>query len=267
MRTFVAITGGLDSTYLLWKLLTQTSDEITAVNFDTSNTERRIFQKYDVRVLNGAITDMNESDKVIQIVDWLQNNVRQFTFSKEPLSTLYMDRDINMPNNPASYLARYAVNKINNNEIDRVCYSHEWENDGYGNGGTVGRNRKQGVWTALDFFKASATRGKIEFTLLDMDYNQAYALAEMPKDLLKLVLYPVRSEEFKNRKTSWFKNQLNQGKTPAEAGVIAKDKCTLPDGKWHSMKYWIMGYEPTDQTIWDMPTWPSSYEVPSSGSP
>ena len=73
---------------------------------------------------------------------------------------------------------------------------------------------------AFEIFKTEATRGTLEFTLLDMDYNQAYAWAEMPKDLMKIILYPARPTEFKRLKTSWYKNQLNQGKTPAEAGAI-----------------------------------------------
>ena len=264
MKILLALSGGLDSAYLLWKKLTQTDDEITVVHFDMSNTEERILIKYDARAFPKEDATLEHSDKVFEIVNWMQNNVRQFTFIKEPLSAEFMSKDINLPNNPASYLTRYALNKINNNEIDCICLSQEWDNDGIHNGGTVGRSRRPGTWVALEVFKANATRGKIEFTLLDMDYNKAYALAEMPKDLLKIILHPIRPRSAKQATMYWYRKQLNEGKTPAEAGEIAKAKCIQPNGKWMSMSGWVMNEPSNERNTWDMPTWPSSYTVPSS---
>ena len=262
MRTLVSLSGGMDSTYLLWKLLSETTDEITAINLDWANTDPYLRGKYDLRSFTPEDWTFDHSDKPQTIAAWLKANVRDFTTVTEPMVSEFMSKDINFPNNPPSYLTRYAIKKINNNELDRICLSNEWENDGMANGGTVGRNRRPGAWVAYDTFVATATRGSIEFTLLDMDYNQAYALAEMPKELIDLVRYPKTLNKAKANKTSWLKRQLNEGKTPAEAGAIAKTKCMLPNGKWHSMKSWVVGEEPNDSNTWDVPTWPSSYTVP-----
>lgn len=263
MKTLVTITGGMDSAYLLWKLLTQTSDEITAVNFDIGNSDQYLFQKYDLRGFTQEDANMAQSDKVIEVITWLKNNVRDFTFVREPLSAEYMTKSLQFPNNTQSYVTRYALNKINTGVLDKLCSSSEWENDGFSFGGSVGTSgQRPGCWTALDIFKESATRGTLEFTLLDMDYNQAYALAEMPKALIDIIRYPIRPTRFKAAKTSWFKKQLNDGKTPAEAGAIAKANCTLPDGRWFTMKAWVLGEQPNSTNTWNMPTWPSSYTVP-----
>jgi hypothetical protein len=262
MKTLVPFTGGMDSTYLLWKLLTETSDEITAVNFDIGNTDPYLRGKYNLRSFTPEDFRLEQADRVINIAIWLKQNVRDFTFVKEPISKDFLAKDLALPNNTAGYFARYAIPKINNGDFDRMCLSHEWDNDGLSNGGTIGTMRRPGAWVAHELFVANATRGSIDFTLLDMNYNQAYALSEMPKHLVDLVRYPKIANPLKAKKTSWFKGRLNEGKTPAQAGDIAKAKCTLPNGKWFSMRYWVEGLEPTDQNTWDVPTWPSSYTVP-----
>ena len=63
MKTLVALTGGMDSTYLLWKLLSQTSDEITAINLDVSNTDPYLYKKYDFRSFTPEDWRLEVSDK------------------------------------------------------------------------------------------------------------------------------------------------------------------------------------------------------------
>jgi hypothetical protein len=262
MKTLVTLTGGMDSTYLLWKLLTETSDEISAINFDLGNTDQSLFLNYEIRTFAREDFSPDQVGKLTAISSWLNENVRNFTFIQEPIVEELLAQDPMLPNNTAGYFARYAIPKINNFEFDRICLSHEWENDGFGNGGTIGETRRPGSWVARELFIANATRGSVEFTLLDMDYNQAYALAEMPKELIDLVRYPKTSDKLKSDKTSWFKKQLNEGKTPAEAGATAKANCMLPNGKWYSMRSWVAGQQPNELNTWDVPTWPSSYTVP-----
>ena len=263
MKTFVSLSGGMDSTYLLWKLLSETTDEITAFYVDLSNLDLRTRIKYDIRSFTFDEGSEANREKIDAITAWLKANVRDFTLMIEPISAEYMVRGIGFPNSPPAYITRYAIQHINDGTYDRLCMSNEWENDGGANGGTV-TNRRNGAWVAHEIFTAQAQRGRIDFTLLDMDYNQAYALSEMPQELRDLV-WDSQDQSLKSMKRHYFANLLQEGKTPAEVGQIAKAKCILPDNKWHSMKFWVMGAEPTDATTWDMPTWPSSYEVPSSG--
>jgi hypothetical protein len=263
MKTFVSLSGGMDSTYLLWKLLSETTDEITALHVDLTSLAPKLIQKYDIRSFSFEEDAAANLTKINEITAWLKTNVRDFNLIIEPISTDYMVRGIGSPNNPPAYITRYAVQHINDGTYDRLCMSNEWENDGAAHGGTV-TTRRNGAWVAHEIFMAQAQRGSIDFTLLDMDYNQAYALSEMPQELRDLV-WDSQDQSLKSMKRHYFANLLQEGKTPAEVGQIAKAKCILPDNKWHSMKFWVLGQEPTDATTWDMPTWPSSYEVPSSG--
>ena len=263
MKTFVSLSGGMDSTYLLWKLLSETTDEITALYVDLTDLEPLTRQKYDIRSF--AFEEDGEASraKVEAIVAWLKANVRDFNLIVDPISTNYMVRGVGSPNNPPAYITRYAVQHINDGIYDRLCLSNEWENDGGANGGTV-TTRRNGAWVAHEIFVAEAERGRIDFKLLDMDYNQAYALSEMPESL-RSVVWPRPDLSIKSKKRMYFRKLLLEGQTPQEIGAEAKAKCMLPNGKWHIMKFWVLGQEPTEATTWDMPTWPSSYEVPSSG--
>jgi hypothetical protein len=263
MKTFVSLSGGMDSTYLLWKLLSETTDEITALHVDLGGLYVRTRIKYDIRSFAFDEDATDNLAKVEAIATWLKANVRDFNLVIEPISTDYMVRGVGSPNNPPAYITRYAVQHINDGTFDRICLSNEWENDGAANGGTV-TTRRNGAWVAHEIFVAEAQRGRIDFTLLDMDYNQAYALSEMPESLRSIV-WPRPDLSNNSKKRMYFRKMLLEGKTPQEIGAEAKAKCMLPNGKWHSMKFWVSGQEPNDFTTWDMPTWPSSYEVPSSG--
>lgn len=264
MKSFVSLSGGIDSTYLLWKLLAETSDEVTAFHIDLTNVDHSFKIKYDTRSFDFHLTEDATSKVVNSIVAWLKQNVRDFTFLSEPMNEQYLVPDWNVPNNPPAYILRYAIDKINSNQIDRVCLSSEWENDGGANGGTV-TTRRTGAWVAHEFFLEKATRGRIDFTLLDMDYNQSFALAEMPQALQNIILSSRSEEHYKSIKTKYFQELLAEGKTPKECGDIAKARCILSNGKWLSMKHWLTNSDATDKDAWDMPTWPTSYEVPSSG--
>lgn len=258
MKTFIPFSGGLDSTYLLWKILSETNEEVTALSIDMAATNPRVFLKYDARSFSMYDANSGAIDRVQKIKEWLSKNVRDFNLIIETIDTQYFVRDINTPNSTPSYFTRYAAPRLNDGTFDRICLSHEWDNDGFANGGSIGLKRRPGSWVAYDIFPQVATRGRLEFTLLDMEYNQAYALSELPKDLLNIVRDPNLSEDKKKLKQAWFEKQLSEGKTPKEAGEIAKAKCMLPDGKWHSMRYWVTGADPTPETVWNMPIWPTS---------
>jgi hypothetical protein len=221
--------------------------------------DRRVRQKYDIRSFAFEEQGRENLAKVEAIATWLKTNVRDFNLVVEPINTDYLARGIGVPNNPFSYPTRYAVKHINDGTYDRICHSLEWENDGAANGGTVTVRRNGGL-VAREVFVAEAARGRIDFPLIDMDYTQAHALYEMPSQIVDLV-WDKQDTGMKSMKRHYFAGLLQEGKTPAEAGAIAKLKCMLPNGKWQSMKTWILGQEPNDSNTWDMPTWPSSYEA------
>ena len=71
MKILLGFTGGVDSTYLLYKLLTETTDEITALYVDFTDTD------IDYVIRKQHLAEMMASNIVI---DWLKDNTRNFEY-------------------------------------------------------------------------------------------------------------------------------------------------------------------------------------------
>lgn len=84
MKTLIAVGGGLDSTWLLWELLAQTADDVTALYCDLS-----AVQYNDPR----AIKDFWKASAVAEQIavnrsgQWLASNVRPFTLQIIPVTS------------------------------------------------------------------------------------------------------------------------------------------------------------------------------------
>jgi hypothetical protein len=267
MKSLIAFSGGMDSTYVLWKCLSQTTDDVTAVFFYGGNLSSTDLTKYNLRSFT-EILQLNSIDPASQaVVDWLKANVRDFTLIVEPLNTAYFSVDPNYPNNPQSYCIRRFVYDFNSGVYDQMLSSCERENDGWSNGGTTPQSRGVGSMIARELFVQMANRGRLDFSLIENQYNQAIALSELPQALLALVdTCAIDDMGFLCQKRRFFKQLLAEGKTQQEIRNIVNQNSITPDNRWMSMKLWLNAnpYPPLSQS-WDMPTWPSSYEVPSSG--
>ena len=272
MRTIIGNSGGLDSTYALWKLLSTTDDEVTVVLLNTDGLTDQVLKKFDVRSFNSMHKNAQRAQRVQNIVNWLSANVRSCNVVNVGLDESTLRRGIEYPNNPQTAIVEWALAKINAGEADKVIVTTERENDGYSNGGTI-TSRAPGAMAARARFVDNATRGEISFMLLDANYHQGVAMREMPQALIDLT-HSCDSQEdapcgvcFKCSKRKFFAEAIAQGKT--DEGIRAKiaAKSELPDGRWRSMKHWISEevstcrYPAMDKT-WDMPVWPTSYKVP-----
>jgi 7-cyano-7-deazaguanine synthase in queuosine biosynthesis len=268
MRTIIGNSGGLDSTYALWKLLSTTNDDVTVVLLNTDDLTPQARQKFDVRSFNSAQSNATRMDRVRSIVDWLNANVRPCTLIEVRLDETVLRRGVDHPNNPQTVIVDWAVQKINAGEADRVVVTTERENDGFSNGGTIA-SRAPGAIAARDRFVADATRGELSFILLDMNYHQAVALRELPANLLALT----RSCDspapepcgvcFKCSKRKLFAEAISEGKTDEDIRSYVALRSELPDGRWRSMKHWIAEdvstcAVPANNASWEMPSWPQS---------
>jgi hypothetical protein len=252
MKTIVTFSGGVDSTYILWKLLSETADEVTAVFVNVSQIDPAWKSRYDLRTFTGT-----DPAVCSEAINWLQTNVRSFTFVNQPFDVTYVIRGISNANSPQTYIARYAAPRINVGEFDRLVCTSEKENDGWSNGGSID-TRRPGAMAAKEVFLANATRGTIEFPLIASNYTQANALSEMPSDLLNIVDHcTLEDNSYKCQKKRWFQNLLDQGKTTQEAYNIWYAKCTSYNDKWFSMKWWIDDIQPDESNTWPMPQWPT----------
>jgi tRNA(Met) C34 N-acetyltransferase TmcA len=73
MKTVLTFSGGIDSTYVLWKLLSETQDEITAIFISSDNLSPADFSRYDLRAFRGSSQATADAS-----AQWLQSNVRSF---------------------------------------------------------------------------------------------------------------------------------------------------------------------------------------------
>lgn len=272
MRTIIGNSGGLDSTYALWKLLSTTDDEVTVVVLNTGTLTEQVKNRFDVRSFNSLSDSNGRSQRVQNILNWLAANVRPCTVVSVDLDENVFRRGIEYPNNPQTVIVEWAVSKINANEADRVIVTTERENDGYSNGGTI-TTRAPGAIAAKNLFSEFATRGEISFMLLDSGYHQGVAMREMPQALIDLT-HSCDSKDaepcgvcFKCSKRKFFAEAIASGKTDEEIRAKVASKSELPDGRWRSMKHWIAEEVTTCRTpamdkTWDVPSWPTSYKVP-----
>jgi len=270
MRTIISTSGGLDSTYVLWKILSTTSDEVTAVFLDTNSIDPILAQnKYDIRWLQSSNTINSTKNHTVSICDWLKENVRDFTLEIHTVDSTKFRKGLDVidrSNSINGYFTDMAIERINSNQIDRIVSSNERENDGFSHGGTKNGIRRPGAMEFRDRFVSYATRGQIDFMLTDMNYTQANALIELPQELMdKTISCDAVLDNlepcgvcFKCKKRKFFCDAIDEGKTAQEIYDIVEAKSVQGDGTWLSMKYWINGNtEPT----WPMPQWPSSYAV------
>lgn len=272
MRTIIGNSGGLDSTYALWKLLSTTDDEVTVVLLNTDGLTNQVITRFDVRSFNGMGSNAVRLQKVQSIVNWLSANVRPCALVNVDVDETLLLPGIEYPNSPQPALVEWAVAKINANLADKVVMTAERENDGYSNGGTI-TTRAPGATAAHSRFVEKATRGEISFMLLEANYHQGVALREMPKTLVDMThSCDVQGSEpcgvcFKCSKRKFFAEAVAQGKTDQEIRDKVALKSELPDGRWRSMKNWIAEEVPTctrpaSNETWEMPSWPTSYKVP-----
>ena len=270
MKTVIALSGGIDSTYALWKTLSSTDDVVTAVTLDFDSLSQEERGEYDVRGVASAIPSPIRFSKTRAIVKWLKENVRDFSYVAVSVTPEIMDKGL--PNSPQTMLVNWAVSRINAGEYDRIVNSAEIENDGYSNCGTTS-SRAGGAIAARAVFVQKATRGEIDFLLSTESYSHAVAMSEMPSALVEMTRSCDRDAEtqcgvcFKCSKRKFFAEALSSGKTAAEVTQLVLSKSIPQPGRWRSMKYWIAEEVPTcdrpaSNETWEMPSWPTSYRVP-----
>lgn len=267
MKTIVTFSVGLDSTYMLWKLLTTTTEEITAVYLTPGELVSTNASPYDLRSYDMVCNHSLNLDRSNQIAAWLKTNVRDFTLLHLPVEVSRLSKEWNVPNSPVSYVTWWGSEQINAGTYDKIVITHEKENDGFANGGTV-QTRRPASSACLDLFKQKATRGEISFPMLDAAYTQANALTEMPADLVALTYSCLMDLPqpcgvcFKCNKRQFFCDEIAAGKTAGEIQAYVTAQSVRPSGKWMSMKKWLYNRDLPASEEWNMPEWPSSYTVP-----
>ena len=109
-KTLVAVSGGLDSSYVLWKLLSATDDEVSPIYFD---------QSYVVNAQRSYQPDLSviQTRKVKSILGWVSSNVR----SLQPLRTHVVNSPV-ANDSSSTYYIRVVAQYINDGSYDRVAF-------------------------------------------------------------------------------------------------------------------------------------------------
>lgn len=175
-KTLVAVSGGFDSTYILWKLLSSTDDEITAIHFDKSYvTENRKHLQSQMSVYEKII--------IRNIQNWLTANTRSFNYITHVVSGYEDGRQ-----SPEMYMLKYTGTQINSGTYDRVAF-------GFGakkvNGVYDLSGRPSNNSVPFDFYPPYygnyASVSSLWYPLVEWEANTFKIISDIPETLRNLI--------------------------------------------------------------------------------
>jgi len=268
MKTLIAFSGGLDSTYILWNTLVNTTDDVTVVYLDKSNLTENDIEKYSVKILTEFDPHNTAVNKINSLCSFIQNQTRTFTVLIKQVDTTKLYRNLTQPNTMPTHIVDLFIDDINNGTYDKIVFGHDRDNDSYGQGYVATNKKQSGIISASQIFKSKATRGTFSVPLLDTQYTKAVALSALPANIQAQIFSCHQSFTsptvpcgtcYKCKVLQYFKTEVSAGKTNQQIYDDFIAKSTPSSGKWLSMKFWINNS--TDQSIWDTPVWPTSFTV------
>jgi hypothetical protein len=250
MRTAVFFSGGLDSTYLTWRLLSSTTDEVVAyyVNFDVEHSED------DRSILNMPTVDAQGGERIgaYRISAWYEANLRPMVVARHTIESLRADENGHVA------LARLAADLVTSGRYDRVAGAWTWDNWGQPCGGLP---RLPSYYAARRAFNVAMGKPfsaepdwRFWMPLLDNEWNNrhghVHAVAELPADLLALTVscknpglennLPTRC--WKCRRCQWFKRvkqMLGMGWTPDQIQDYRLERSIAKDGTFVNPRFWL----------------------------
>lgn len=274
MKTLVAFSGGLDSIYVLWKQLTETNDDITAVFYTGEKITDEMRQKFDVINVENKMFGDSRWVHIQKIAYAMMEHTRPFNLFKESYDPSLINEQDQYFNHGAAFRAAMAVRRINNNEYDKFVAGVCRDNDGYqiNRHGFVKNETASSLMTK--YFIQSAKRGEISLPLLEMKYTTANAFAELPSWLVamnrscQMTIFSnitTCKQCYKCMMHEYAYVLLDQGKTVDEIYDIYTQKSVMSDGTWRSQKVWIAEEVtcnlPSKVDKLPMPEWGHSYKV------
>lgn len=163
-NTLTAYSGGVDSLFVLWRLLRFTDDHVTAFRMDMSDAK---FTEPGVSLRPLAVA---ENIVVPKIFQWLTSNIRPFELRTIPISALDPNGWISLT------MLNTALAIVHAEPFDRFVYSRSLEND-------LSANRLQ--W--LKSIWAANTDVPMETPLIDKQQGRPHAMSVLPRELQALM--------------------------------------------------------------------------------
>jgi hypothetical protein len=178
-KSLIFFSGGADSTYVLYKLLTETDDEITTCCLQREN--------YD-----SPYTFAPVKETFLHLPKLLEE-LRKIRDFKHIYKTVNEDEVTPDTNHAYTFFINYAAPSINDGTYDRIVSGRTREQ--HDRVYKVGENKYiHGMPSAIAaerFFKKVCNRGELFNPLLDdvwfKGYNRWHAYTQMPKNLAPLI--------------------------------------------------------------------------------
>jgi len=170
LKTLVLFSGGMDSTFVMYKLLSETSDEVTAILFETAEGSKNKISS--PKIQNRHLHDLVEELKKIRDFNFIVKQVADDDYDEEVMNHYY------------TYLVAYAAPYLNDGTYDRVTTGRTWEQY---NKRLVfdGRIGNPSSFAAQRLFKRLATRGELWNPLITHEYhhnfNRWHAFTYLPE--------------------------------------------------------------------------------------
>jgi 7-cyano-7-deazaguanine synthase in queuosine biosynthesis len=274
MKSIVSFSGGIDSTYVLWKELTETSNDVLAVYFVAPNMADHLSERKEIRALTPFRPAYEIAKRIPNYVKLIQSHTRPFDTSIVYYDMTKLVDPKTGSNNSAVLRVKWAVDRINRGIADRFISGHCRDNDAYSEGNGASIDGQTGSNLSMHVFRQIATRGEYLMPLIDSNYSVAHAFAELPQEIIDANL---SCEDPRTENNCGYcygcsyhklaKDKLASGMTPDQFFNFVMNKSVLPNGFWDSPKRWLCEEIPNyggrpDMKPWPMPQWPNSYKVP-----
>jgi hypothetical protein len=225
-KTLVPFSGGVDSTYILWKLLLETDDEVTAMYLGEEHYNGDIY----------ADKSPIQYQRSLVLVEELRK-IRDFKYFKYNVKNSDISEEIQ---NKALIIIQYAAPFINDGTYDRIAAGGSYE-DKF-NKVLDDRDFSPMYYAAHNLFNKLCTRGEYWEPLVHGDwhprYNRTHAFLDLPKHILDLTTAcsaPKIDKEtyefvecglcYKCNMTRKYNELLSQGLTPDEITDWKIKKC------------------------------------------
>lgn len=164
MKTIMSFSGGLDSTYMLYKTLKETDDEVYAFYLDMMDCPGTSFMHKQYM----------EQVCAMKVAQWMNDNVRPFKFDIYDVGQKFFYEKL-----PMMEALYFAIPYLNENLYDRFLMAWSAEDCG-----TFGQEVRNAMWYR---FEQHATRGKMEFPLLEQDIGRLEQYLKLPKEVIPLM--------------------------------------------------------------------------------
>jgi hypothetical protein len=174
MKTVLLFTGGFDSTYLAYKILTDTSDELSlyvmkAERFSPYNPDWAA-TPYMFNNISAVISELKK--------------IRKFEVIEETVDVNQITFDIDNPN---SYAVYKLIPKINDGTYDRIATGHSYDHCSMRYFKYLDMPGVGGDKMAKKLFENTAKRGSLWFPFITHDihknYGKYHAIKNLPENL------------------------------------------------------------------------------------